>query len=298
MNEKDAIKDLFSNAFEQHASPVRPEVWQGLQSKMAAAGIASGAGTAAVKGISALTKWIIGGAAVVGTATIATVAVLNSDQTAPAGNQPVKKDTVENAVQPGKDAISDNQHIAQATPQTGSQQTGTHSEQLVEAQPQLIEHLPDNYPVEVANPLAPENTGTKTEDQRTTPNPGTTQPPVNPESNPQGAVSAPPVNGASSSSASSAPVAAITRIPNTFTPNYDGDNDVFFIQSENITDFSVLIFDAQGRQVFRSADPDFRWDGIDLNGNPVPAGQYKCVIIASGSDNKPIKKLEAVVIAR
>lgn len=259
--------------------------------------MAGGAG-AAVKGISALTKWIIGGAAVVGTATIATVAILNSDQSAPAGNQQVKKDTVENAVQPNTSEVSDNSRIAQATPQTSvSPPHGTLTEDIIEVQPPILELMPENEPATTTNPAVPEYLSSKPESRAANPNPPVSQAPANPEGKTPSTNPATPENG-SAGSALSAPVAAITRIPNTFTPNYDGDNDVFFVQSENITDFSVLILNAQGQQVYRSADPDFKWDGTDLSGNPVPNGQYKCVIIASGADNKPIKELQTVVIAR
>ena len=77
MIEKDNIQELFSKTLENHTAPVRPELWNGLQAKMAAAGVSS---VAATKGVSLLAKWIIGSAAVATTAVVTTVAILNSKE--------------------------------------------------------------------------------------------------------------------------------------------------------------------------------------------------------------------------
>ena len=75
MIDKDNIQELFSRSLENHTTPVRPEVWNGLQAKMAAAGVSS---VVATKGISALAKWIIGSAAVTGVAVVTTLVVMSS----------------------------------------------------------------------------------------------------------------------------------------------------------------------------------------------------------------------------
>ncbi len=52
-------------------------------------------------------------------------------------------------------------------------------------------------------------------------------------------------------------------VPNAFSPNEDGVNDMFMLfgSKENITNFSVMIFNRWGSKVFESNSPDFRWDG-------------------------------------
>ncbi|MBL0308417.1 MAG: gliding motility-associated C-terminal domain-containing protein [Bacteroidetes bacterium] len=52
--------------------------------------------------------------------------------------------------------------------------------------------------------------------------------------------------------------------PNVFTPNGDGNNDVFqlFGNLESIHTISVTIFDRWGEKVFESENPHFQWDGI------------------------------------
>lgn len=68
--------------------------------------------------------------------------------------------------------------------------------------------------------------------------------------------------------------------PSGFTPNDDGLNDVFQIQGEAISyqDFSLIIYDRWGTQVFRSNTPDRAWDGHWVNGPKVPAGSYPFVL--------------------
>lgn len=50
-------------------------------------------------------------------------------------------------------------------------------------------------------------------------------------------------------------------IPNTFTPNGDGTNDIFIPVGKNIASMHLLIFDRWGNQLFESDDPTMGWDG-------------------------------------
>jgi gliding motility-associated-like protein len=63
-------------------------------------------------------------------------------------------------------------------------------------------------------------------------------------------------------------------LPNAFTPNGDGKNDIFrpiFLGAESV--FRFAIYDRWGRQVFQSASPSVGWDGT-TGGKPQPAGTY------------------------
>lgn len=52
--------------------------------------------------------------------------------------------------------------------------------------------------------------------------------------------------------------------PNAFTPNGDGINDLFRIETEcAFESFSIRIFNRWGDEVFSSADPKFTWRGED-----------------------------------
>ncbi len=66
--------------------------------------------------------------------------------------------------------------------------------------------------------------------------------------------------------------------PNVFTPERP-DNNVFSIFTANEQqNFSVFIYDRQGRQVFASEDLHFKWDGNTPDGIKCPQGAYVYVI--------------------
>lgn len=50
-------------------------------------------------------------------------------------------------------------------------------------------------------------------------------------------------------------------IPNTFTPNGDGTNDVFIPVGKNIAAMHLYVFDRWGNLLFESDDPTMGWDG-------------------------------------
>jgi len=67
-------------------------------------------------------------------------------------------------------------------------------------------------------------------------------------------------------------------IPNTFSPNNDGVNDVWNIDAlMTYAECTVSVFDRYGQQVFQSTGYPSPWDGIN-NGKPVPQGAYYYII--------------------
>lgn len=79
------------------------------------------------------------------------------------------------------------------------------------------------------------------------------------------------------------------KIPNAFSPNGDGINDVWRVVSQSLLDYKCTIFDRNGREVFHADRPDIGWDG-KKNGKDVKPGVYFYVITATGSDGKRYKK--------
>ncbi len=65
-------------------------------------------------------------------------------------------------------------------------------------------------------------------------------------------------------------------VPNAFTPNDDGLNDVFVpvYEGVEVAQYLMLIYDRAGRLVFKSNSPQIGWDGRDLNGQLCPQGVY------------------------
>lgn len=86
-------------------------------------------------------------------------------------------------------------------------------------------------------------------------------------------------------------------IPNVFTPNGDGVNELFEIKGINLNRYDCSVFNRWGRQVFHSTDVKDRWDG-KINGNPAEEGTYFYVIKAAGTVGEEIKQQGYVSLFR
>jgi gliding motility-associated-like protein len=76
------------------------------------------------------------------------------------------------------------------------------------------------------------------------------------------------------------------KVPNVFTPNGDGSNDVFLISSQGITQMDVKIYDRWGVQLADLSDPAQNWDGRTKTGTVVVNGTYYYVLSAKGQDGQ------------
>lgn len=63
-------------------------------------------------------------------------------------------------------------------------------------------------------------------------------------------------------------------IPNVFSPNADGINDVFLVEYNGNQVFEMTVFDRWGAQVYQTRNKVQGWEGVDENGSEVPAGSY------------------------
>lgn len=68
-------------------------------------------------------------------------------------------------------------------------------------------------------------------------------------------------------------------MPNTFTPNGDGKNDVYRVLVKGTTHFRMVIYNTNHQIVFETNDPEGSWDGADkFKGNVKESGTYTCLI--------------------
>ena len=51
-------------------------------------------------------------------------------------------------------------------------------------------------------------------------------------------------------------------VPNTFTPNGDGQNDVLFVRGNELTELYFAVYNRWGEMVFETTDITKGWDGI------------------------------------
>lgn len=100
-------------------------------------------------------------------------------------------------------------------------------------------------------------------------------------------------NGVCSDTASTVIVVdmvSFLTIPNVFTPNGDGINDVFSLNPINIGDISMTIFDRWGLKMYdTTSSGSLTWDGKTKAGAPVADGTYFYIINAKGLDGKDFK---------
>ena len=79
-------------------------------------------------------------------------------------------------------------------------------------------------------------------------------------------------------------------VPNAFTPDGDGKNEIFFATAVGIKEFSFKIFNRWGEVLFETTDPSTGWDGMHPNGKEAIQGVYTWTVFAKGQNDKLIEK--------
>lgn len=77
-------------------------------------------------------------------------------------------------------------------------------------------------------------------------------------------------------------------IPNSFTPNGDGLNDVFAPTFTDITEYQIEIYNTWGEKIFESNNPTKGWDGTYKN-QAAPIGAYIWQVKYKGFHNKLLR---------
>lgn len=77
------------------------------------------------------------------------------------------------------------------------------------------------------------------------------------------------------------------EMPNAFSPNGDGINDVYRAKTgyQSIVEFHAYIFNRWGQKIYEWSDPSGGWDGT-FNGKDVKQGVYFCLVKAKGADGR------------
>ena len=87
-------------------------------------------------------------------------------------------------------------------------------------------------------------------------------------------------------------------LPNAFSPNHDGENDVYYVKG--IVDYinmEFLIYDRWGELVFSTNDPLIGWDGT-RNGLSLESGVYICVLTANFKDGTSVLRKGNITLVR
>lgn len=89
------------------------------------------------------------------------------------------------------------------------------------------------------------------------------------------------------------------KVPNAFSPNGDGVNDVFRVKHKSLVRFTAYIFNRWGQELHRWGiqNIDAGWDGT-AHGKAVPEGVYFIVVEAEGADGVNYKIKSDINILR
>lgn len=87
-------------------------------------------------------------------------------------------------------------------------------------------------------------------------------------------------------------------MPNAFSPNRDGLNDVFRAKiQDDVSNFHLTVFGRWGQLIFETKDPAQGWDGTQRN-TMQPAGTYLWTVTYTDSKQQAIKQQGSLVLIR
>lgn len=86
-------------------------------------------------------------------------------------------------------------------------------------------------------------------------------------------------------------------VPNTFTPNGDGKNDVLFVRGNSITELYFAVYNRWGQMVFETTDINKGWNGIYKNMKADPA-VFAWYLTAKCLNGDELKKQGNVTLIR
>jgi gliding motility-associated-like protein len=88
------------------------------------------------------------------------------------------------------------------------------------------------------------------------------------------------------------------NIPNVFTPDNDGINDVFYINSAGLKEFQLDVYNRWGTLLFSSSDSKVKWDGRTAAGVELSDGTYFFILKAVSVTSKDYSTRGFVTLLR
>jgi len=277
----DTIKELFKEKLGNFEANVRPEIWSSISSH-----IASSPATVGTFATSILTKGFV---AISIVAAVTAVVYFSSNQTEP----PVKSLKERDPKALTATLKEQAQKIETSTIKTPVQ--------LDKDQPSIKEFISGDESLE--NTLPQENVYNRTEAvqvfqeevARETLLENTAVLMDNTETN---TIVKPFITEVSSNLNEGDKQTYTLELPNIFTPNSDGINDVLILNTDGLKEFSLVVLDQRNKIVFTSQDTNVSWDGFGLSGEPVSSGNYVYFITARDAAGSLITKHSLLRIQR
>ena len=274
MIEKDYIKELFQDKLTSHEVPVRADLWTSVSSSI-------GGSSVVATSMSIATKLII--AASVSAVALVTFYLVNDKNSVPT---PIKKENP----QEQRNITVDSLKIEKEEVKKDEKLLQKQADQRVDCEydfstPENVSDLNSNYPQsnksDINKEIVTEKSPEKIERQY----------PIIRNSNPSAneIVAKPEIKIKENEST--------ILLPNIFTPNGDGKNDLLSIKIGEVTEFSVVILNQANKVIYTSSNPNFSWDGIATNGELSPAGSYVYYISAKDLNGKLLTKYSSLTIS-
>jgi gliding motility-associated-like protein len=274
MIEKDYIKDLFQEKLTSHEVPVRADLWTSVSSSI-------GGSSVVASSMSIATKLLI--AASVSAVALVTFYLVNDKNSVPT---PIKKENP----QEQRIITIDTLKIEKEEVKKDEKLHQKQADQRVDCEydfstPENVSDLNSNYPQsnksDINKEIVTEKSPEKIERQD----------PIIRNSNPSAneIVAKPEIKIKENEST--------ILLPNIFTPNGDGKNDLLSIKIGEVIEFSVVILNQANKVIYTSSNPNFSWDGIATNGELSPAGSYVYYISAKDLNGKLLTKYSSLTIS-
>ena len=86
-------------------------------------------------------------------------------------------------------------------------------------------------------------------------------------------------------------------VPDVFSPNGDGKNDVLFVRGSNISEVNFAVYDRWGERVFETRDKNFGWDGT-YKGKELSGAVFVYYCIGKYNDGSEFKVKGDVTLVR
>lgn len=93
------------------------------------------------------------------------------------------------------------------------------------------------------------------------------------------------------------PLSRDLYVPNVFSPNNDGKNDIFYVYGNYISKIELQIFNQWGQHITTITDKNQGWDG-KFKGNPQPVGVYVYVLKVEMQDKREINMKGSITLVR
>lgn len=87
----------------------------------------------------------------------------------------------------------------------------------------------------------------------------------------------------------------LQNLPNSFTPNNDGINDLFVIEGDGITLLKFEVFNRAGSIIYQNESKIITWDGKTLSGMDAPTGVYFYILT---SENNKYEVVNSIFLIR